>query len=238
MRLGTVLDNLSVDDTHAYFNDLCITKCQVVGPLLGRPSWDPRGSAVFETATAPYRRCRSASLVQRAEYADLKVYLPNDVLVKVDRMSMANSLEVRCPLLDHRIIELAFSIPRSRKMPWLQPKYLLKKVASSRLPSELVRLPKRGFTAPVSQWLSGQYRSTFEDEVLSASSYTAERLDCDAVRSLLHSHCKGEANYSPLLWAVWMLERWHRLLRQRPSPAIPAPAAASGLYFRAAEAVR
>ncbi|MDH4062797.1 MAG: asparagine synthase (glutamine-hydrolyzing) [Acidobacteriota bacterium] len=211
LRLGTVLDNVSVDAAHAYFNDLCVTKPSVVGRLLGRTSWDPRSSTVFDEVTAPYRRCPSASAVQRAEYADLKIYLPNDVLVKVDRMSMAHSLEVRCPLLDHRLVELAFAIPRSHKMPWLRPKHLLKQVAKARLPEELLRLPKHGFSAPVGDWLAGEYRVAFEEDVLSASSLTAGRLDQRAVRVMLEAHCRGEADHTPALWAVWMLERWHRL---------------------------
>jgi asparagine synthase (glutamine-hydrolysing) len=211
LRLGTLLDNVSVDPAHAYFNDLCFTKPCLVGRLLGRPTWDPRASAVFEAVTAPYRRCPSASPVQRAEYADLKIYLPNDVLVKVDRMSMAHSLEVRCPLLDHRLVELAFSIPRSEKMPWLQPKYLLKQVSKTRLPAELLRLPKHGFSAPVAQWLAGAYRAAFEEEVLSSSSLTASVLDARAVRAMLEAHSCGQADHAPALWSIWMLERWHRL---------------------------
>ena len=143
-----MLDNVSVDPEHAYFNDLCFTKPGLVGRLLGRPTWDPRASAVFEAVTAPYRRCPSASPVQRAEYADLKVYLPNDVLVKVDRMSMAHSLEVRCPLLDHRLVELAFAIPRSEKLPWLQPKYLLKQVAKTQASSRVARVAKARLLGP------------------------------------------------------------------------------------------
>jgi asparagine synthase (glutamine-hydrolysing) len=211
LRLGTVLDNVSVDPEHAYFNDLCFTKPGLVGQLLGRPSWDPRASAVFEAVTSPYRRCPSASVVQRAEYADLKVYLPNDVLVKVDRMSMAHSLEVRCPLLDHRLVELAFAIPRSHKLPWLLPKYLLKQVAKTRLPAELLRLPKHGFSAPVAQWLAGTYRTAFERDVLSASSLTSDLLDVRAVRTMLDAHVSGQADHASALWSIWMLERWYRL---------------------------
>jgi asparagine synthase (glutamine-hydrolysing) len=209
LRLGTLLDNVCVESDHAYFNDLCSTKPQIVGQLLGRPAkWDPRGSEVFAAVTAAYRRCPSASAIQRAEYADLKIYLPNDVLVKVDRMSMAHSLEVRCPLLDHRVVELAFRI---RKMPWLQPKYLLKQVATRRLPPRLLHLPKHGFSAPVSEWLVGQYRAAFESDVLSSSSLCASVLDKQAIRSILDSHLSEHTDHSPALWSIWMLERWYRL---------------------------
>src|SRR5438270_164197 len=82
-------------------------------------------------------RCPSSNAVQRAEYADLKVYMPNDPLVKVDRMSMAHGLEIRCPLLDRRVVELAFRIPASRKQQGTQGKALLRALARRRLPATL-----------------------------------------------------------------------------------------------------
>ena len=100
---------------------------------------------MFEQVTRPYRECPSASAVQRAEYADLKIYLPNGPLVKVDRMSMAHSLEIRCPLLDHHLVELAFSIPTDAKLADGQPKSLLRGLAERRLPEDLVYRPKSGF---------------------------------------------------------------------------------------------
>src|SRR4029079_7555226 len=107
---------------------------------------DPRTSSVYDAVTEPYRRCPSASALQRSEHADLKVYLPNDPLVKVDRMSMAHSLEVRCPLLDRRVVELAFRIPASQKQVGRQGKALLRALARQRLPPGLWKLPKKGFS--------------------------------------------------------------------------------------------
>ena len=92
----------------------------------------------IDAVTEPYRRCPSTDAVQRAEYADLKVYMPNDPLVKVDRMSMAHSLEVRCPLLDRRVVELAFRIPASRKQVGRQGKALLRALARRRLAGRAV----------------------------------------------------------------------------------------------------
>jgi asparagine synthase (glutamine-hydrolysing) len=183
---------------------------------MGRaPSRDPLSSAVYETVTAPYRRCSSADPVQRAEYADLKIYLPNDVLTKVDRMSMQHSLEVRCPLLDRRIVELAFRIPQSIKQAGRTGKLLLKRVAEQRLPQELLRLPKQGFTAPVGGWISGPYRELFEAEVLSNRSEVASLLDVEAARRLFRGHVSGEFDNSFGLWALWVLERWARTQRAR-----------------------
>ena len=116
LRLGNVLENLGRDPAGAYYADLCFLKPQDARALLGKaPTRDPADSPVYDQVTRPYRECPSDSAVQRAQYADLKIYLPNDPLVKVDRMSMANSLEIRCPLLDHRLVELAFQIPTAQQ---------------------------------------------------------------------------------------------------------------------------
>src|SRR3989454_5330899 len=153
LRAGTLLENMAQDAATAYYADLCILKPPQVKRLLGRdPRRDMREDSIYESVTAPYRRCASTSAVQRAEYADLKVYLPNDVLVKVDRMSMQHSLEVRCPLLDRRIVEFGFRMPRDVKMRRWRPKHLLRSIASTRLPEPLLQLPKHGFSAPVGAW--------------------------------------------------------------------------------------
>jgi len=206
-----VLENLGRDPAAAYYADLCFLKPHDARALLGKPpSREPSESPVYEQVTRPYRDCPSDSAVQRAQYADLKVYLPNDPLVKVDRMSMANSLEVRCPLLDHRIIELAFRIPTKAKMPSGQPKSLLRALADRRLPQSVVQMPKRGFTAPVGAWLAGDYAQQFQDDVLGSDARSRDLVDRDRVAAWFKAHGAGAADHSFALWAVWMLERWAR----------------------------
>jgi asparagine synthase (glutamine-hydrolysing) len=215
LRWGTFMQNISRDAATAYYTDLCFLKPSDTRRLMGVPEpHDALDSAVYAAVTDPYRRCPSADPVQRAEYADLKVYLANDVLVKVDRMSMAHSLEVRCPLLDRRVVELAFRIPRQQKMPKLEAKYLLRRLARGRLPDSLLRLPKHGFTAPVGAWIRGPYLGAFREEVLGADATVPMLLDARRIRMLLAEHCQRAADHSYALWAVWMLERWARV--QRP----------------------
>src|SRR4029078_13543778 len=92
----------------------------------------------------------------RALYLDLKTWLADDGLVKVDRMSMAHGLEVRCPLLYHRVLELAARLPSRLKLDGTRSKVLLRRVAERRLPPEILARPKRGFAPPVSRWLRGE----------------------------------------------------------------------------------
>ena len=216
LRLGHVLSNLGTDAAAAYYSDLCFAKPHQVGRLLGLPGRrDGHDSAVFAAVTDPYRRCTSASAVQRAQYADLKVYLPNDVLVKVDRMSMLHGLEIRCPLLDRRVVEFGFRVPTATKMPRMEAKHLLRRLARSRLPSQVQSLPKHGFTAPVGAWIAGPYAQAFTEDSLGSRSFVASLVDQAAVRRLLAEHQAGAADHSYSLWAIWMLERWGRSQNER-----------------------
>ena len=209
LRLGTLAENLGRDPAAAYFADLAFLKPVDARRLMGlRADRDVTKSPVFEQVTEPYRRCPSTSAVQRAEYADLKIYLPNDPLVKTDRMSMAHSLEVRCPLLDRRVVELAFRIPAERKQRGRQGKALLRALARRRLPSGLWQLPKRGFTVPIGEWIAGPAAQQFRNEVLHSRAQVGDYVDRAELNRLFTSHCSGERPNSYALWAMWVLERW------------------------------
>jgi asparagine synthase (glutamine-hydrolysing) len=211
LRVGTLLDNLSRDPAAAYYADLAFLKPAATRRLMGgSPDGDPASSPVFAAVTDPYRRCPSKDLLQRAEYADLKVYMPNDPLVKVDRMSMAHSLEVRSPLLDRRVVELAFRIPASRKQQGRRGKVLLRALARRRLPGALWQLPKLGFTAPIGEWLAGPSSEQFHAEVLESPGPVARHVDIRELTKHFEAHRAGGADHSFALWAVWVLERWLR----------------------------
>ena len=143
--------------------------------------------------------------------------MPNDPLVKVDRMSMAHSLEVRSPLLDRRVVELAFRIPASRKQVGQRGKVLLRELARRRLPGALWQLPKKGFTAPIGEWIAGSSAGRFRDEVLASSTQVSSHIDLGEVRRHFDAHRAGSEDHAFELWAVWVLERW-----MRQNGAIPA----------------
>jgi len=209
LRAGTVLENLARDPAAAYYADLAFLKPHDARRLLGAVAdRDPSSSPVYGAVTEPYRRCPSTSALQRAEYADLKVYMPNDPLVKVDRMSMAHSLEVRSPLLDRRVVELAFRIPAMRKQVGREGKALLRRLAARRLPQGHASLPKRGFTVPIGDWIRGPHANMFRDEVLRPGAAVAASLDTGDLQRRFDEHRRGVANHSYALWAVWVLERW------------------------------
>jgi asparagine synthase (glutamine-hydrolysing) len=218
LRLGTLFENISRDPASAYYFDLCFLKPWATRALLGQePLADPAASPVYAAVTEPYRRCPSADALQRAEYADLTVYMPNDPLVKVDRMSMAHGLEVRSPLLDRRVVELAFRIPASMKQRGRTGKVLLRELARRRLPEGLSSRPKRGFTLPIGDWIAGPFAGAYQDEVLSDTARVRGLLDTAHLAMLFREQRAGAGDHSYALWATWVLERWLRTTSRVPS---------------------
>jgi asparagine synthase (glutamine-hydrolysing) len=212
LRLGAMLENLGRDPASAYYADLCFLKPWITRELLGlRDPLRFDDSDVCNHVMSMYRRCPSTSALQCAQYADLKIYLANDVLVKVDRMSMLNSLEVRCPLLDRRVIEFAFRIPAGQKMPRFRSKHLLRRLASRRLSAEIANRPKRGFDAPVDQWITGKFGPQLAADLFTPTAEVRGLLDQTQLRVLYDRHQSGAARNSYVLWAAWVLERWLRV---------------------------
>lgn len=141
--------------------------------------------------------------------ADFSVYLPEDLLCKVDRTSMAVSLEARAPLLDWRVAEFAWSLPLDFKRHPSGNKHLLKRVLRRYLPDSMVDRGKRGFGAPVSDWLKGDLRE-WAGALLDPARLRAEgHLDADAVDALWQQFLGGERKWHTHLWNVLMFQAWH-----------------------------
>ena len=208
LRAGSLLDNLSRDAAAAFYVDLCFLKPAPTKALMGLAPGDERDSAAYASITDVYRRCPSTSPLTRAQYTDLHVYMPNDPLVKVDRMSMKHGLEVRSPFLDRRVVELAFRVPPRLRQRGRTGKWILRELAKRRLPAALATMPKRGFTAPVGAWIAGPYAGRYEEEVLASSTRTGTLIDRSVLRAWFDEHRAGRADHSYVLWAVWVLERW------------------------------
>jgi len=155
---------------------------------------------------APVRDDREAFL-----FSDMTGYLPDDVLFKVDRMSMANGLEVRVPLLDHRLIEWTSRLPWDMRFQGGRGKYLLRRVAARYLPPHLLRPRKQGFTIPIGQWLRGPLGATVKE--LFASNRFASRgiIRPDRALELLTMHQTGDYDLGHRIWSLVILETWCRV---------------------------
>ena len=154
---------------------------------------------------------------------DLKTWLPNDILVKMDRMAMANSLEVRSPLLDHHVIEFAAGLPSEMKYHGRTSKYLLKRFAERRVPASVIHRPKMGFSIPLASWLRRELRPMGEDLLLSERALGRSYFRADTVRGMWDRHQRGERNHAHHLWALMVLELWHRLFIDESGPTDVAP---------------
>ncbi len=153
----------------------------------------------------------AASPLHRMLYLDTKHWLPDDLLARGDKMSMAVSLEARVPLLDHRLTEFAAALPPHFKVRGLTRKYLLKKVSSRWLPPQIIRRKKQGFPIPMSDWFRGEARSFLWDHLSSATIRRRSLLNPNTVETLLQQHDSGFADHGPVLWGLLNLELWHRL---------------------------
>ena len=156
-------------------------------------------------------------------YLDSKTYLPGDILVKVDRMSMAVSLEARAPLLDHKLIDLVTGIPASLKLAGLETKHLLKKAVSDLVPAEILHRPKQGFGVPIQEWINKQLRSRLRETLTETRTRQRGYIDTHYVDVLLDEHERGRRDHSMSLWALFMLELWNRqFVDNRDGLRIPA----------------
>ncbi len=125
-------------------------------------------------------------------------------------MSMAHSLEVRCPLLDHRLIEFAARVPSHLKLADGKNKILLRRLAERRLPAEIMARPKRGFAPPVSRWLREDLREMSRDLLLGADAFSRDFFDRRALAGLLDDHAAGRLEAGWAIWTLLMLEVWGR----------------------------
>lgn len=147
--------------------------------------------------------------IQAMQYADFMTYLPDDIMVKVDRASMASSLETRAPLLDHRVVEFASSIPTSFKMNSSNQKIILKDLLYKYVPREIIDRPKMGFGVPLDSWLRGELKE-WADDLLSDTSLNKHSLfNNDVIRNIYSEHISGE-NEGYRLWNVLMFQAWYR----------------------------
>jgi asparagine synthase (glutamine-hydrolysing) len=167
------------------------------------------------------------TVVQRA---DLKVWLPDDILHKLDAATMAHGLEARAPFLDHEVVEAAQRLPASMKLRRGQGKAVLREMYGTQLPDGVVRRRKKGFGLPLDHWLRGELGSHARDVLLDPATLARGLTRAEGVRRLLDEHRSGRANHEDALWALLMLEHWFRACMDHTAGAA-APSRVVGAAF-------
>jgi len=210
LRAKSTLGNLAVDPATAYCRSVGFLsdedKCRFHTGDLVRSLGGYRSSEIIRDTMARAGRNGLSQLL----YTDLKTYLVDDILTKVDRASMAVSLEVRVPLLDHIFVEFASRVPDGMKIEGRQGKSILKSAMRSHLDDGTLYRAKQGFTPPLIEWLRGPLKEMAGDLLLAPQAVYADYIEPSVVRKSWQAHQSGMRNMAPLLWAVMSFELWAR----------------------------
>jgi asparagine synthase (glutamine-hydrolysing) len=209
LRAKTLLTNLSLDAGAAYANTLSLCR-----PPLRRRLFAP-GLAAEMNGYEPeaivregYANAPSGDALGGMIAGDVATLLPDDYLVKVDRASMAHGLEVRPPLLDHELLQLAAQIPSPWKIRKGEGKWIFKQTYRAQLPGSILDRRKQGFEIPLDAWLRGPLRAVFESAVLDGRARVADLVDQGTVRKLYQAHLRGSCRHGAVLWLLLVLARW------------------------------
>jgi asparagine synthase (glutamine-hydrolysing) len=174
--------------------------------------------ALLDTAL---ERSDAPEFAEAVAHSDVEMYLPDDLLVKMDIASMAHSLEVRSPFLDYEVVEFAARVPASLKLRGLTSKYLLKQTMRGVLPEPVRRRPKMGFGVPIDRWFRHELRDMAWDLLLDSRARGRGYFRPAVVRRWLEDHAAGRATHHTRLWSLLVLELWHRTFIDQPCPAAP-----------------
>ncbi len=178
--------------------------------LIGTQRMHAAERSVDELYRGYFRNVTTASSLNRMLYVDSKVWLPDDLLLKADKITMGNSLELRVPFLDHRMIEFAAALPDEMKIGPGGTKALLRRAMRGVLPGAILDRPKKGFTVPLATWLRGPLREFANDHLLASDSACRSWLDGNAVSAMLTQHERGIVDRSQEIWALLVFESWHQ----------------------------
>jgi asparagine synthase (glutamine-hydrolysing) len=163
-----------------------------------------------------YEHCPAVDVLTKLQYIDTKIWLPDDILVKADRMSMAHSLETRVPFLDHRVVEFAASLPSWLKVRGQTKKYILKRTMFRHLPAKILNGRKRGFNVPIPVWLRHELRDVVHEVLGPRRLKQAGFFNPEAVSLMIRDHELMRVDYSRNIWGLLVFMLWYEEYARRP----------------------
>ena len=212
-RAKSTFEAIGRDSMDAYLHSVSILPNDLHGKLFTEKFRDElQGYTAMEVFRQHEKSCDTDDPLSKIQYIDMKTYLPGDILTKVDRASMAHSLEVRVPLLDADFVSWACSIPSELKLRGRQGKYVFKKALEGTVPDSILYREKMGFAVPLSSWFRGPLQKTVEERLLGSAMRDAGIFDIDYVSSLIKQHTSGARDHSPPIWALLVFDGFLRSL--------------------------
>jgi asparagine synthase (glutamine-hydrolysing) len=213
-RAKTTFQALARTSVEAYFNTVSIMpdelRKQLFSPQLKNELSGYQALNVFQQYADNAPGMANEDPLALVEYLDMKTYLVDDILTKVDRASMAHSLEVRVPLLDHKFIEWVSGLPSSFKLNGQQGKYIFKKALEPYLPNDVLYRKKMGFAVPLTYWFRGPLKQRVKDRLLGDQFLDTGWFNADFLKQMVEQHQSGVRDYSAPIWTLMMLESFQR----------------------------
>ncbi|HEX3249066.1 MAG TPA: asparagine synthase (glutamine-hydrolyzing) [Pyrinomonadaceae bacterium] len=221
-RGRNLLHNLALDPVHRYLDSVSVFTSMNRSLLYSadfKRELENRHS-VTDTFLDHASKVKTGADLDLLLYIDSKTYLPGDILTKVDRMSMAASLETRAPLLDQKLIDFVTRIPAALKIVGNETKYILKRAVKGLVPDEIMTRPKQGFGLPLAKWINQELRGRIRETLTETITRQRGYFEPSYIKVILDEHERGRRDHSYSLWALLMLELWHRqFLDSKPSLA-------------------
>ncbi|MDZ7829189.1 MAG: XrtA/PEP-CTERM system amidotransferase [Halofilum sp. (in: g-proteobacteria)] len=212
LRAKATLQSLALDPLEGYLDSVAVVKTPLRERLYSREfQRELQGYHAVEVLRAHAANGPEDPLLQ-AQHLDFHTYLPGDILTKVDRASMAHSLEVRVPVLDHHLMEWAAGLPPGLKLHRGEGKYLFKRALRPYLPDDILYRRKMGFAVPLAHWFRGPLAQRLRDELLAPELLDSGLFDADSIRHLIDQHQAGDWDHSAPLWALYMYAGFQRRL--------------------------
>lgn len=210
-RAKTTFEGMARTAVEAYFNSVSILRSPMRAQLFSRQFKSDLGGydaiEVFNRHAAKANTDDSLALIQ---YLDLKTYLVGDINTKVDRASMAHSLEVREPLMDHKLIEWLATLQSSKKIRGQEGKYLLKKAMEPHLPDDVLYRPKMGFSVPLARWFRGPLKQRVKESLLGNRLNDTGYFNQNYLQHIVEAHNSGARDYSASIWTILMFDAFLR----------------------------
>ncbi|WP_017444353.1 asparagine synthase (glutamine-hydrolyzing) [Gayadomonas joobiniege] len=205
----TLLKTLASDPATGFYHSNAFITDEVWQTLVKPDRADElAGYHPSQITTDKYHQANADDHLSKILYTDIKTFLPGGILTKVDRMSMANSLEVRAPLLDYQVVEYAVSLPSHQKLKDGDKKHILKNILKPLLPSEILTRKKMGFSVPLAQWLREDLKNLAEDKILKNNPALTSYFRQQGLALLWRQHQAGTHDHSSVLWSLLMFQMW------------------------------